>query len=467
MIIYAVAVAIGFFLLAYSIRIFRAPFYSIALKSVGVVDALLLKIDEDEKVQLVQKRNNQLIVALLKVIGVIFLSIAIGSIPIILFLLFTGKGQESIEFSSTASIIALTVGSSIGFFVPLKKKQKSEGYSELSQLLHRMALNHYALSYRLYKMEAKKLPKRGVNPKNQYLIISGLARAGTTSLMNKLVENSAFASLSYANMPFLTAPNYWSRIYKPKDKSKKERSHKDGIMIGLDSFEALEEYFFKVIANDSYISEESVNVYELTDSEKSDYLNYQAVVRSSDDKIYLAKNNNFLLRYQSLRATNKEFIAVFMFREPLTHAASLLEKHKEFSASQKEDPFFLEYMNWLGHHEFGLNQKHFQFDEKDSIKTKDKLSLDYWLEVWINYYSYLLTIDRKGALFIDYNAYCENPKTILAKIFQSIGVNDELQLSPRFINNRKVDLPYTDELLQKANEIHSQLKELGDIPTLN
>ena len=42
-------------------------------------------------------------------------------------------------------------------------------------------------------------------------------------------------------MPFLMSPKTWRKFYKPKEGKLKERSHKDGIMIGYNSNEALEE----------------------------------------------------------------------------------------------------------------------------------------------------------------------------------------------------------------------------------
>ena len=84
--------------------------------------------------------------------------------------------------------------------------------------------------------------------------MTGLARAGTTSLMNHLATIETFKSLSYANMPLLLAPNTWAKFYKPKNQELKVRSHNDGIKIGLESNEALEEYFFKAISDDSFIN---------------------------------------------------------------------------------------------------------------------------------------------------------------------------------------------------------------------
>ena len=460
MFIYLTIIFFGFLLIAYFIKLFRIHFYSLAENSLSLVSILLTKLDEDEKVKLVQKKNNQLLASLAKVIFSIFISIAIGSIPIIAYLFLKDQTYDDLDLTSISSIIALSAGSTIGFILPVKNLG-STSYSELSQLLHRMALNNYAIAYKLFKLESKKLLKRSISDKDKFVIVSGLARSGTTSLMLKLNSNELFASLDYANMPFITAPNLWAKIYKPKESKKKERSHNDGIMIGLDSVEALEEYFFKVLSNDSYIDENTLLKYNITEEQYKDYIKYQGIVRNDNQKWYLAKNNNFAIRYESIRKFNNEFLIIFMFREPLSHAASLLEKHKEFTTLQKEDKFVLEYMNWLGHHEFGMNQKSFQFSEIKLEFKEDKNSLDYWLQVWINYYNHLLSINKTGTLFIDYDSYCEKPNEVLEKIYNKVGIsNQPINFEP-FHNKRKVDLDCSDELKLKAYQIYNDIKILS------
>lgn len=457
MLLYSIIVALGFFFFAFFIKIFRTHFYSLAESSVSLVNALLLKIDEDEKVKLVQKSNSRLLVSLFKILLSIVAALVIGSVPFIVYVMLTGISYSDLVFSSTPAIIALTIGSTLGFLVPFKKKG-TQSYPELSQLLHRMALDNYAVAYKLFRIEVKKLSKRGISERKKFVIVSGLARAGTTSLMNNLSVCGSFASLNYSNMPFLTAPNLWKKFYRPKSRDKKERSHQDGIMIGLDSNEALEEYFFKMISNDSFIKEDKLFRYDITDKQYSEYLKYQSVIRNDNKKVYLAKNNNFALRYESLRAYNDEFLMVLMFRDPMTHAASLLEKHKYYSALQEEDDFVLEYMNWLGHHEFGLNQKPFQFTDTAPEYDSDKFSLDYWLQIWINYYSYILTIEKTRVMFVDYDSYCNRPDEILHEVLENSGVSAELPEAIPFQNKRKAELKCSEELKKKAFAIFDQLK---------
>ena len=73
-----------------------------------------------------------------------------------------------------------------------------------------------------------------------------MARSGSTILLNSIYKTDIFASLTYADMPFVLAPNLWSKISLIRSKSNlilKERAHKDGIKISTSSPEAFEEVF--------------------------------------------------------------------------------------------------------------------------------------------------------------------------------------------------------------------------------
>ncbi len=457
MIYYSVLV-ISFFIIGLIIRLNRFVFHALAENSLALVNELIANIDEDLKIERVQKYTNKLAVSLIKMLLYILFAFAVGSIPIVLFCLITGTPYQNIVFSSFYSILFISIGATIPFLIPFPGQKKSS-YSELSQLLHRMALDNYNISNKLFKRETKKIKRKNLEKRNDFVIVSGLARAGTTSLMNDLAKIDHFVSLSYANMPFLMCPNIWAKFYKPKNTEVKERSHKDGIMIGLNSNEALEEYFFKVKADDSYISENKLSEYKISAEDYSDYLDYQSIIKLNNDKIYLAKNNNFMLRYESVRELNDDFLMVILYRDPLTHAASLMEKHRSYKQLQQDDPFVLEYMNWLGHHEFGLNQKPFIFSTSTYTFDDEKDTLDFWLKTWINYYSYALTINHPKTLFINYDAYCKNPGETVSTILEKVGIQADLPDYKPFHNTRNSGDSTTGELVEKALAVYKQLAE--------
>ena len=447
---------IGFFLIALIIRIYRTVFYDLAQKSVGLVNELLSDYDEDLKISQMQKSTNKLTIAFLKMLMLLIIAFIAGSIPLVVYYFITKTNFNSTDLTSIYSIIAVSVGATVPFLLPLGKK-KDTGYSELSQLLHHIALDNYRISEKLFKQETKKIKRKNLERKKDFVIISGLARAGTTSLMNDLASINGFVSLSYANMPFLLSPNLWAKFYKPKTKEVKERSHKDGIMIGLNSNEALEEYFFKVKANDSFIKDTHLREYELQEEDYIDYLDYQSIIKLDNNKIYLAKNNNFILRYKSMREYNDAFLMVILYRDPLTHAASLMEKHQYYSKLQQQDSFVLDYMNWLGHHEFGLNQKPFLFEDSEDVIASDKNSIDFWLKSWINYYNYVLTIQHRNTLLVSYDAYCNNPQKVINSIVERTGIQTNVPFYKPFENKRKYDSDVSGDLLHEAQEIYREL----------
>ena len=152
---------------------------------------------------------------------------------------------------------------------------------------------------------------------------------------------------------------------------------------------------------------------------------------------------------------------VVMFREPLTHCASLLEKHLQYSKLQQNDSFVLEYMNWLGHHEFGLNQKIFRFSEDQPPIIEEKSSIDYWLKCWIHYYQYVLTINRKNVILVKYSDYCQNPNKRVLSIYDKLGIN----LLPNKFNSHKnmrknID-GFSSNLYNKALTIFNELEQLA------
>jgi len=453
-------VFLSFFLMALILRIRRSAFYALAELSLSLVNDLMARESDEVKLQQVQKSTGRLVRALLLMLAVMGLAIGLGSIPLVAYALVTGTGYRAMELSSFPSILSLSAGASLAFVIPLGHQRHSD-YSELSQLLHRMALNNYTLAERLFKGESKRMARPYPETREDFVIVSGLARAGTTSLMNDLAAFPRFATLNYGNMPFLMCPNLWRRFYKPRNSKLRERSHKDGIMIGLDSNEALEEYFFKVKAADAYMDHDQLHEYALEAEDYADYLDYQRNIKKEASRIYLAKNNNFILRYRSMRSFNEAFLMVFLVRDPLSHAASLMEKHREYQKMQQADPFILEYMDWLGHHEFGLHQKVFRFSRGPILTEGNRESLDYWLEVWINYYRQVLEFKHPRTLVIAYEHYCRRPAEVIGRILEAAGMDAPLPDYPAFQNRRKAEFDYSAELYQKAQGIYEALLGAG------
>ena len=195
-------------------------------------------------------------------------------------------------------------------------------YSKAEKNLHKLYLSNYFLSKSSFELEeiihgrkAKQLPVE------EYVFITGLARSGTTALMNKIFASEEYASLQYSNMPILLSPNFWNKKLKF---AKHERAHKDGIIIDGNSPEEFDEYFWKVFLNDSYI-QEGLLPHEVDKKVLEKYLTYVALICLSKGKQkYISKNNNNILRFSTLRKIKGNKIIV-LFRDPVSHASFAYE----------------------------------------------------------------------------------------------------------------------------------------------
>ena len=436
--------------------------HRLAIHSVAVLDGMLSDGDDDAKLEALEAATGQLLRALFSFLLLLWVGALLIGVP----WLFV-DGWELDKLLSWKGIVAMSLGGTAAFFLPrtLPGVTSASGlgassHSALDQLLHRMLLNHPHVHMRLMRREVQGWRKRGGSPQPAFLWVTGLARAGTTSVLERLVATGAFHSLNYANMPLVLAPGMWKRFHNPGTGELKERSHGDGILVGLDSAEALEEVFFQAITGREYIKEDGLLAHDIDDAQHAAYLDYQGIALASAERpgaMYIAKNNNALLRYPAMRRLNREFHAVVMFREPLSHAASLLAMHRKYCAMQADDPFVLEYMDWLAHHEFGLGHKPFHFPSTQSMPAGDPTTLDHWLQLWINHYQEVLTLDAHRLHLVSYERYCAAPNDVLQHIAEVVGRSVEGFGYDAYTKVRAVEGEASGDLVGQAQSIYDAL----------
>ena len=159
-------------------------------------------------------------------------------------------------------------------------------YSWLEQKLHKFALSSQFMREVTFDFESTNISSTSAT--KNHIFITGLARAGTTILLNALYKSNVFASLSYADMPFVLAPNLWSKIsFNKKNLELKERAHGDGIKVSTDSPEAFEEVFWKTFADHDY-----------EELEEKFRLHVGNIVCKYKKERYLSKNNQNIKRVE-------------------------------------------------------------------------------------------------------------------------------------------------------------------------
>jgi len=336
-------------------------------------------------------------------------------------------------------------------------------YGLLSKFLHYLALSSPTICEISFDIEQTLQSKNRlfIND-NKHVFIAGLARAGTTILMRRFYSSNQFCSITYNDMPFTLMPNLWSRItsisYKQSNKS--ERAHGDGLLIDYNSPEALEEVFWRVFSGKQYIKSTKLVPMSAEDDVIEKFRMYVNTILSKSDnnhQCYLSKNNNNILRLESIRKAFPKALIIIPYRDPLQQANSLLRIHNRFIELHKKDRFVRQYMQWLVHHEFGYDHKPFSFHEK-ILKYKDTYNINYWLQLWIDTYSWLSENAPENALFLSYENFCTNTEYIWSKLTEILSISDEtLNADTISLKERQITYTIDEDLLTEGNKIYSKL----------
>jgi hypothetical protein len=339
-------------------------------------------------------------------------------------------------------------------------------YSATSQLLHRLALQSKAIAEMSFDVECMLFNDKKTIFSDKHIFISGLARSGTTMLMRYLYETGVFRSLTYQDMPFVLMPNTWKQMSHRKPAAGyKERAHKDGIMVGFDSPEAFEEVFWRMLCGDRYILKDRLKLHAVDADVLAKFKTYIRNVLLSGDGLnqirYLSKNNNNVLRFQYLQQCLPGSQIIIPFREPVQHAVSLRNQQRHFSKVQSEDKFSLDYMNWLGHFEFGLNQKSFDLNDEETFTAMaryDKMDINFWLLNWRNYYKYVNDHHPENSVFFNYENFCSDPVGVLTRLFSKLDIVAPCTHLKPFNPLVKQADQFDKQLLEECNAIYKQLE---------
>ncbi|MBF9030330.1 sulfotransferase family protein [Rhodobacterales bacterium HKCCE3408] len=339
-------------------------------------------------------------------------------------------------------------------------------YGLAARLMHRMVLGSRAVAETCFDIDQRLVPRSGVE-QGRHVYIAGLARAGTTILMRRINETGDFRSLTYADMPFVLAPNLWKRLRGGAGRTGefRERAHGDGIMVDAASPEALEEVFWRIFGGPDYIRSASLSPHapdvELLDRYRA-YV--AAILHSGGRPRYLCKNNNNILRLPALRQAFPDAAILIPYREPVDQAASLLRQHERFTEAVSRDRFTGDYMRWLGHHEFGPDHRPFAMVRGTE---GDPASLAYWLEQWVGVYGWLRETAPREAIWVRYEDLCDD-----LECWRELAARIDIAASGKIdfrrggnADSRAQDLPHP--LVERATSLYDALPRVGKagVPT--
>lgn len=317
-------------------------------------------------------------------------------------------------------------------------------YSWLQQKLHQLALSSQFMREVSFDLERSFISTSTEN--DNHIFVAGLARSGTTILLNAIYESGNFSSLSYADMPFILAPNLWSKLSSKKtNNTPMERSHGDGIKVSLDSPEAFEEVFWKSFDDQDIESIKNFRTY------------VHLINQRYKKRRYLSKNNQNIRRLDLISSIFPCSKILIPFREPIQHAFSLLTQHKKFIQNSKSDKFISKYMEWIGHTEFGPN--YIPIHHKN-LKFEDDLDINHWIEQWcLTYQDCFQSFENeKNVHFVCYEHLCESNDywlAILKALDTGNSYNYEFNKSEKQITER-ID----DSLKEVSSSLYTQLSSL-------
>lgn len=351
------------------------------------------------------------------------------------------------------------------FIILSKIFKNKKRYNRYDQTIHKLILNNKLISSMMFDIE-KKIFYKKKNIGSKKLFICGYARSGTTIILNTLYSSGYFTSLLYRDLPFILSPSinkFFIKFTNLNKKNKKyERSHLDGLYIDADTPEALEEVFWKVKLQDSYIENDYLKKNIINSETLNEFEKYITLINNLD-KIYLSKNNNNILRIEQL-ANLKNSKIIIMIREPYFHAKSLLTQHISFCKQQNDDLFFEDYMNSIGHHEFGNNQKSFF----SAPKIANKENLSFWLSEWKKVYSIILKeyleLNKNNIFFVTYEGFSSNKDLFIEKINNLLNIdikNKDLMKNRNHYSDVISNIDDNKILLDECNDIYEKIKKIS------
>jgi hypothetical protein len=303
-----------------------------------------------------------------------------------------------------------------------------EDYNWADRMVHKLAFGAAAPQAILCDMEARQFgPAIAAQDVGPPVFVTALPRAGTTLLLEVLAKHPSLVSHSYRDMPFVLSPIVWRRLsarFQVRQQAK-ERSHKDGLMVSVDSPEAFEEVLWLKHFPSHYRTSGIETWERLPDGFVEALRRHMKALDVSrgatvgPDPRYLSKNNANIARLPALASAFPGAQVLVPLRHPLDHAHSLLKQHHRALDSHARSRFTRAYTADIGHFEFGETHRPILFEGMgEVIAHHDPLQPDYWIAYWIAAHRHL---ERGGAYaFVDMERFTGKPG--MAAMFEKLGL---------------------------------------------
>jgi hypothetical protein len=268
----------------------------------------------------------------------------------------------------------------------------------------------------------------------QPIYVSGLARSGSTILLEMLSELDGVVTHRYKDYPPIYTPYFWNWFlnHMPAQESKAvERTHRDGIMITPDSPEAFEEVLWMAffphlhnVSSSSVLDGHTAN--PAFEGFYRDHIRKLLAIRKG--RRYLSKGNYNVTRLEYLLKIFPDARFVIPIREPSWHIASLMKQHSLLSEGERRNPRAVEHMRRVGHFEFGLDRR--PVNTGDQARIDEIVSLwgrgeetQGWARYWSQIHGHIADrLDaneqlRTAAMVVRFEDMCRQPRETMQAVF--------------------------------------------------
>lgn len=446
----------------------------------GVSAMLDAGLDDDAKERAVRQAGLELLKLSWQIGWRIVMALAAVGVPIVLASLAGWVPQQNslavlmrVDFIVIVSALAIGVSYVLRRRAPAApegdKVNDASSYGGGDRLMHALAFSGPGVQKALAGLDDRLFARRiAQTPNTPPIFITSLARGGTTALLNALHDAPGIATHRYADMPFMSAPMLWSRLAGKRDHIvERERSHGDGLKIGLHSPEAFDEIFWMLHWPEKY-HDTHIDLWHGADFKEdaqgffTRHFAKISQIRQPDNQMalrYLSKNNANIARLPLLPRLFPGCQIILPLREPSAHAASLYRQHKNFSQLHAQDAFSKRYMRDIGHLEFGALHRPMAFD-RDALTGHDPDQPDYWLAYWMTCFE---SIDaHMGELIVvSQDALRHAPEQTMETLIKRLDLPQDPSRQWGSYFRREADAPrdemFDPALLARARELYQHL----------
>ncbi|MDH2327274.1 hypothetical protein QCN27_10380 [Cereibacter sp. SYSU M97828] len=335
--------------------------------------------------------------------------------------------------------------------------------SRADRALHRLAFAAPGLQKTLAQVESRRYAAR-IDPDAALrpVLVTSLARAGGSVLLDALAGQPEFASPAHRHMPFALSPLLWGNLTRGlRGEGRMERMPGDGRLVFPDSPAALEEMAWIAFWKDHYAAD---HIRPWTDRPHPEFeaflRRYMAnvVAAKPGASRYVARNDASVARLPWIARAWPDATVVIPLRDPFAHARSLLRQHRHITDLQTREPFARRYMHAIGQFGFGS-----AFRPLGGPRKGDPATPEFWLSYWADTYRMVLETAGPNAILVDQDALCSDPRRHLIPLAEALALGNPAELlasAPRFRPPRGVPPPESAPaaLIACVHDIHAALK---------